>query len=432
VRLILINPPQPYLIEKHNQTPLGILYLSAVVKRERPDIEISILDLSGCASVKSAEIPRADVYGYTATSLDYFSCVDVMCETKKRHPGATHIIGGPHATAMPDSCYMDGFDSVFLTESEMSILEFIDDFRNGNMKSLYEQHSWIDLDWLPLPDRDELGWIGGRILASGNEKSASIMASRGCPFNCAFCESALIWKRKVRWRSVDNVVSEIKHCMDRYGVDTFRFTDDSMTVNKNWVEEFCAKIAPLNIRWQTNERVDTVTSGLLKMMSNAGCVEIGFGVESFDPNVLNVLGKRIRPEESIEAVKMAFNAGIGVWLLMMISTPGETYKKTIEFNSRALGHIMGKFVRASCKSLIPLPGTPIWNSPERFGVEILNKDFSTYNAYPYKAGPGGKPQLVLWSPISIDGMTREEQLWNMQAMASCIESFEPKKKWKIK
>ncbi len=432
MKLVLINPPQPYLVEKHTQTPLGILYLSAMIKQERPDVDVSICDLSAFSSAEKAAkvIPEADVYGYTATSLDYPMCVDLM-NTIRNNSQALHIVGGPHATAMPKACNADGFNSVFIKESETSILRFIDDWVDSVTQLFYEPASWVKLDALPWPDRGALSWTGGRVLASGNDKSVSLMASRGCPFSCVFCASALIWERKMRWRSVENVIAEMKYCIDKYDVEVFRFTDDSMTSNRKWVEEFCASVESLNVRWQTNERVDTVTSELLKMMCNAGCVEIGFGVESFDPNVLKVLGKRIEPEQSIEAVKMAFGAHIGVWLLMMISTPGETYRRTIEFNSRALAKLSGKFVRASCKSLIPLPGTPIWDRPQDFGVKIMNKDLSTYNAYPYKAGPGGKPSLVLWSPLMIDGMTRDEQFLNLQAMNSCIESFEPKKKWRI-
>ncbi|HEC61908.1 MAG TPA: B12-binding domain-containing radical SAM protein, partial [bacterium] len=393
MELILINPPQPYLVEKHTQTPLGILYISAVVKRDRPDVDVSVCDLSDCS--EPIEVPDADVYGYTSTSLDYPECVKLMETIRMEHPGSLHIIGGSHATAMPFSCRDDGFDSVFIRESEKTILEYIDDWMRVDTVEFYEADNLVDVCTLPWPDRDALGWTGGRILASGNDRSASLMASRGCPFNCAFCASALIWKRKMRWRSPENVVAEMKHCIEKYNVTTFRFADDSMTSNRDWVQEFCKAVEPLGVRWQTNERVDTVTIDLLKMMRDAGCVEIGYGVESFDPMVLKILGKKISPEQSIRAVEMTFKTNIGVWLLMMISTPGETYKHTVQCNSRALARLVGKFVRASCKTLMPLPGTPIWNDPERFGVEILNRDFSTYNAYPYKPGPNGRPKLIL-------------------------------------
>ncbi len=66
MELILINPPQPYLVEKHTQTPLGILYISAVVKRDRPDVDVSVCDLSDCS--EPIEVPDADVYGYSYSS----------------------------------------------------------------------------------------------------------------------------------------------------------------------------------------------------------------------------------------------------------------------------------------------------------------------------------------------------------------------------
>ena len=295
MKIKLINPPQPYLITPKTQVPLGLLYLSAVIKKERPEVEIELLDFSADSIVDAAmHIGEADVYGFTATSLDYYTQVSLMNKIRERFPRATYILGGPHASVMTEDILCDGFDSAFIGETEDTILQFIDDWKTMQVRSVYRPEKRVDLDNLPRPDRDSFPWIGGNVLTKGDKNSVNLMASRGCPYNCTFCASETIWQRNLRWRKVDDVVDEIKECIDKYGIKVYRFSDDNMASNRRWTERFCELVKPLGIKWRLSVRVDRVDPPLLKLMSEAGCTELGLGCESFDPDVLKTLKEGIK------------------------------------------------------------------------------------------------------------------------------------------
>jgi len=419
MRLALINPCQPYLVEQHTQVPLGLLYLSAVLKRNCPDVQAQLVDASAL-SVQEAveEMDEFDVYGFTATSLDYATVLDMREELQQRFPDAVFIVGGPHATGEPE-VLEHGWHSVFIGEGEYTIIDFVKDWQiSGGVKGMYRGDNTVDLNKLPRPDRDGLSWLGGRVLTTKHKGSINIMASRGCPFNCSFCASRLMWGRAVRWRTPEDVVDEIKECMDRYGTTVFRFSDDNIAGNREWNEKFCELVKPLGITWRLSVRVDSVNPQVLKMMREAGCKELGLGVESFDPKVLKQLNKRIIPEQSVAAIHNAHAAGIGARVLMMLATPGESYKRTVDLNIAALEALKEEFVYLSIKVFKPLPGTPIWLHPEKFGVEIVSRDLSKYNFYIYSTA--GKQ---LWSPLRIDGMTEEEQWENTARMVAYSETL---------
>jgi len=388
-------------------------------------VEVLVADCSGLTLEQAIkELPRADVFGYSCTSLDYPMMNSLRNRLMLRFPKATHIIGGPHVTAMPTSTLLDGFDVAFVREAEKSILDFVDDYERGTLKEVYEPQEMLDLPWLPRPDRAALDWTGGRVLAnSKDDKSVNIMASRGCPFDCAFCASQVMWTRKVRWREPSDVVAEMQECVDALGTEVFRFSDDNMTTSKQWTEEFCALVKPLGIQWRLSFRVDSITPQLLATMREAGCVEAGLGIESFDPNVLKVMHKRVKPENSINAVKMLHEAGMGARVLLMIGTPGETHLKTVEHNVRALEEIRGQYVYVTMTMFTPLPGCGVWMFPNKYGVKILSKDFSEYNLCFVRREVDGSVSRTINPLISIDGMTREQQIDNAEQMLEYLETI---------
>ena len=425
MKLVLISPPQPYLLAHHTQVPLGLLYLSAVLKRERPQVDVVVADCSGMSITEAAEgLPEADVFGYSCTTLDYPTMKDLRSRLEVRFPGAMHIIGGPHVTALPTETLLDGFDVAFIREAEKTILNFVDDWERKITKEVYDPQQWLDLEWLPRPDRAALDWTGGRVLAnSKDDKSANIMASRGCPFDCAFCASQVMWKRKVRWREPADVVAEIAECQKELGTEVFRFSDDNMTTSRKWTEEFCKLVKPLDVQWRLSFRVDSITPGLLDTMREAGCVEAGLGIESFDPVVLKAMHKRVKPEDSINAVKMLHEAGMGARVLLMIGTPGETHLKTVEHNIKALEEIRGQYVYVTLTMFTPLPGCPVWQLPNKYGVKILSKDFSKYNLCFVRREENGTVSRTIQPLVAIDGMTMAQQVENAEKMLAYLETI---------
>lgn len=421
MKVTLVNPPQPYLITQRTQVPLGLLYLIAMIKQERPDIEASVLDASSMTVDETAEaLKDTDVAGFTATSLDYPTVLSVA---RKLPDGIARIIGGPHATAIGAELLADGWTSVFIGESEYSIINFLYDLPTCGPHETYVQQYPVDMATLPYPDRDALGWVGGRVMVDQKDAgSINVMSSRGCPHNCRFCASAVMWKRRLRWRTPEAVAEEIRHCVEKYNTRTIRFSDDNITINHRWTRKFCELVKPLGIDWRVSIRVDTINPEILAIMKDAGCHEVSLGVESFDPSVLRILDKRIEPKHSLNAIKMCDDLGIGARILMMVSTPGEC-KNTPEINRDALESMRGKFVYLSTKILMPLPGTDIWNHPDKYRISIDSKDFSKYNFYIYQRNEAGEKIRSTWSPISFWDMDKEQQIKNIEDMFRYCETF---------
>jgi radical SAM superfamily enzyme YgiQ (UPF0313 family) len=425
MKIVFISPPQPYLLAHHTQVPLGLLYLSAIIKRERPGVEVSVVDCTAMGVAEAAAaLPQADVYGYSAVSLDFPVCMELKEQIATRRPKANHIIGGPHATASFKDMTECGFDAVFVGEADLTILQYIDDWKAGMTRWLYQTRDRVDLAWLPRPDREALDWIGGRVLAkSADNKSANVMASRGCPYACAFCASQVMWERRVRWRTPEDVVDEMRECVEKYQTEVFRFSDDNMTTSNKWTERFCELVAPLGVEWRLSFRVDSITPDLVKLMRQAGCVEAGLGIESFDPNVLKALDKRVTAEQSVAAIRMLHEAGMGARVLLMIGTPGETYKKTVDLNIAALESVRGQYVYVTLTMFTPLPGCPVWNDPPGYGIKLLSKNFSEYNLCFVRREQDGEIKRTIRPLVSIEGMRMEQQIENAERMLTYLETI---------
>jgi radical SAM superfamily enzyme YgiQ (UPF0313 family) len=410
------------MIDLHYQTSMSLLYLSAIVKRERPDVDIEVLHLEGKTIEESVELIRdklpVDVIGYTSTTLDYPTVLDIKLRLAIRSDFRNlDIIGGPHASA----CNLnDGWDVVFKGEGELLILDFIDDWKHHKniTYKIYDGRYIQHLDWLPYPDRDMNPYLRDR---DPRRKTINIVASRGCAQHCSFCASHLTWTRSVRWRNTNAVAEEIRYCIDKYGIKSFKFSDENIASNKEWVNNFSNIVKPLGIEWHTIARVDSVDKETLLNMAASGCKSIAYGIESFDKNVLKILNKQATPEQAIETINNTYDAGISPNLLMMINTPGETWPYTADINIEYLEKVKGKYNHVGLKPLIPLPGTNIERYPEKFGVKIINRDYSNFNIWTYYKDEHGEKKLVE-SSLSIDGITTEQQRDNHVRLLNYIES----------
>lgn len=393
MKIILIDLPHIYLMQQRTQAPLGLMYLSAILEGSGYDVEIirlSSLDESDPENF----ISNADLYGISSVSLDYSSAKIIGKRLKKRKNGKI-IIGGYHATAehslVEKEIGDDGellWDSVCIGEFEISILEIVDDLKNNNLKKVYLGKRVSNLDTIPFPARHQILYQGGSIFAynkhySKNRLSTVICSSRGCPYNCCFCATAVMWDRKVRYRSAENLIAEIEDCIENFGIHEYRFSDELFTVNKSRTIKLMQYMKNKDIYWKCSTRVDCVDEELLTSMKEAGCKEIAFGIESADPDVLEMINKRTNIKEVENALVLCSKIGIDTRALLMINTPGETINtvdKNIEFLEKA------PYTCASLAVFKPLPGSPVWNDPERFKIKITDRDLDKYNIYMWVRG----------------------------------------------
>ena len=377
IMIEFIIPPSPYLGDPFRNPPLGILYLAAVAEKEGYKLRITDFRGKGPESYKEL-IGVADVYAITSTTPDYPEAKQIANVARAKNKKAWIVLGGIHATSMPGS--IDPiFDKVVIGEGEVSLLRVLDDFEKGNDQTRFYQSEMIeDLDSLPFPARHLLPFdsvFSPHALFYGAGPTATVITSRGCPYACSFCASKKMWKRKVRFRSPSNVVAEIKHLVDDYGIKNFRFHDDTMTVKKEWLREVCDKIKPLGIRWRAGTRVDRVERDVLQMMKDAGCDEIAYGVESFSQEVLDKSNKKTRIPDIYRAVRIAKEVGMGVRVYLIIGLPGEKpgyVDRLIKFCEEANPDAV------DVSTLVPFPGCDIYDDPKKFGFSISVEDFDNF------------------------------------------------------
>ena len=375
----LLVPPDPFLDDDKRNPPLGVLYLAAVVRQEGYPVRMT--DLRGRKEEDFAEqIGEADVYGITAASPEYATALAIARAARRKNPKACIVLGGIHATSVPDSID-EVFDVIVVGEGEASFVRLLNDRESAkNMPRIYRSPAIPDIDALPYPARDLLPFdsvFSKNAFSVGGEYAGTLITSRGCPYNCSFCASETMWQRKaVRFRSPDNVIGELSEMIERYGVRCYRFQDDTMTLRRDRLKELCEKLAPLDIRWRTTTRVDQADIERLQMMKDAGCEEVGYGVESLSQEVLDRNAKGIRLEQVYEALDNTAGVGLKARLFFIIGLPGEPPG----FTDR-LGEFL-KRVQADgidVSTLVPYPGADIYHHPERFGITLKHTDFSIYH-----------------------------------------------------
>jgi len=398
IKVCLIYLPHPYLNEPDAQAPLGLLYIASVLKEE--NYNVILKNYSSYTEEQAIkDLPQAEIYGITVTALELLQANEFAKKIKEKYKNSIIILGG--AGAISDE-YVDFniIDSILKGEGELTINNMINDALSGYLKKIYIGTSISDLDILPYPAREMLeGKKGGNIFAFKktydktfkieykNKGSTTILTSRGCPYHCTFCASPSL-NYKMRFREPQEVYKEIKYCLDKFKIKQYRFSDEMFTANKNHVEEICKLIKPLGIVWRISARVKPLSLDILKIMKKSGCFEISFGIESFDNDVLKGLNKGTTAEDNAKALEMAKSVGMTTRALFMIRTPFQS-KNTVQRNIEWLKKV--PYDTIAVTSFVPLPGSEIWQNPDKFNIEILNKNLNDYNFYFY--GSKGKNEL---------------------------------------
>ena len=393
MKTCLIVLPNPVLESPRMQVPLGVLYLGAVLEKEGYDIFIT--DMRAEYKLNPNLIPRGyDIYGVTATTAEYNYAKQLGEWLRIKEPKAKLIIGGPHATHLPmETLKETEYDIAVIGEGEETILDLASQKDLSSIPGIaYKHHTLIDvtkprpliknLDIIPFPARHLLPYdhTFTRDLYPGarygyGEPATALITERGCPFRCAYCAN---WDRGLRLRSIENVVKEVEECIEVFHCRHFKIIDDEFGVPKSRALKLCEALEPLNIKFRAATRVDMVDLELLKAFKKAGCEEIAFGVETPDETILKAMNKRQTLEQCKNAVKWAKEAGLRVKTYFMVCLPKETWESVEKLKA---------FVREAkpdkwtLSTFIPYPGCDIWANPEKYGVKILEKDFSKYWLY---------------------------------------------------
>ena len=383
MKVVLIYLPHPYLKQPDAQIPLGLLYLAAVL--EIQGIVVEVKNYSSNLTYEALQdISEADMYGISITSLELPQANRFACLLKEKYPKSKVVLGGPGAYSH-EFVDWNFVDSVCIGDGELEIIKICNDISDKAVRRIYVGESVEHLDDLPFPAKHLLkGPQGGNIFAYGKTyrkgETTTVTTSRGCPFQCAFCGSPFFTKQrgKVNFRSPENVVAELKHIKETYGIEQIRFSDDMFTANKGRCLELCEQIAPLDIVYRVSVRTKPFDKEVAMALCNSGCKEVSFGVESFDAAVLKFLNKGTTAADNVQALEICRDVGLKTRILFMIRTPGQT-RETVSINIDYLNKVPYDII--ACTSFVPLPASDIWMNPDKYGIEILSKNLDKYNFY---------------------------------------------------
>jgi len=411
MKVLLIQPPW-YGFQNIVSTRLylGLAYLAAVLEKNGDEVvifngetffdsiekgnenivideEVYLKNFSSSHTVyaKIMEATRdfkPDLAGISFMTANATSAYILAKMLKESHPSLPLIAGGPHPTLLPEEPFNRSvFDYIVRGEGEETIIELVETIKNkkdvSSIKGLsYRKNGQIihndnrpfieNLDSLPFP--------AFHLMHDAKKYQyacTGITSSRGCPFECIYCASKLLWTRAVRSRSPANVVAEIKHRHERLGVTLFAFSDDTFTFKSAFVEDFCRRVLDLHfkIKWYCDTRGDTVDLRLLKLMKKAGCDHIYLGLETGSPKIQKLIKKNISNEKVCDAIKMARQAGIETTVYFMVGFPDETEEDIWE-SIQAMRWINPD--HALWSILTPYPGTGVWQIAQDRG--LVSKD----------------------------------------------------------
>lgn len=353
MRVVLLNPTDGAV---YMTPPLGLRYLSAVLKRAGID-DVHGVDLNVDPPSALAELlPGTDVLGITTPSRLLPQALECARQAKALNSSIRVVLGGPHPTLEPAaSLAPDPIDFVVVGEGEHTFLELIQALRtdrNPDLAGLWRKRGadrvagaprpWLsDLDTLPFADLDLLP--ADKYVRWTSQRLVTLTASRSCPFRCTTCQPALgEIIGPYRQRSVAHVLAEIESAISAHGVRRFSFLDNTFNVHREWVQQFCEEVLRrgLRYRWSCSGVVRNVDRDLLRLMRSAGCEGFAYGIESGSQRVLDqVLRKKVDLQHAREVVRETTALGIKCHCFFMIGIPGETPEEMLQ--TLALAESMG-------------------------------------------------------------------------------------------
>jgi anaerobic magnesium-protoporphyrin IX monomethyl ester cyclase len=329
--------------------PLGLAYVAAALEKNGFSVEIYDNYLLGqpIETVK-AEIGKRqpEIVGITCSSLTYSRCIDMAKAVKEAYSSCKVVVGGPHASYMPETLLQHSeIDFVVVGEGEAAMVQLASSIQRGdsktvsatipgvackiNGKTLQTPQQFIsDLDTIPFPARHLLPMkMYDRVLPYIDTKPVDTMSIiRGCPYQCAYCETRELWGTSCRAFSPQRVVNEIKEITENYGTRGIYFVGDNFTINKNRTIELCRKIEEnkFDLKWTCETRADLVNKEVLSEMKTAGCQTIFFGTESGSERIQKKLNKNIDLPEVKRVFELTRQVGIKTATSFMLGIPGET------------------------------------------------------------------------------------------------------------
>ncbi|HRY28762.1 MAG TPA: cobalamin-dependent protein [Elusimicrobiota bacterium] len=352
MKILLINPITR-LNNYVSNLPLGIAYVAASLRQEGHDVRIFDLDAHkyGKEDVrKTLEKCDYDVLGMTGIITSFQQQRWIIDEAKRVNPATPVILGGVGVSSIPELFFQQTkVDVVVCGEGDIAIREVL--ARLSDKKGLadvpgihYRQGGGVvknpprsvvrDPDTLPFPAWDLLPIEKYlcRPSPAWHKKNMTFLTARGCPYQCTFCQPT--GGHLYRYRSIDNVIAEMKKAMGLYHYGHALLSDECWPIRRDRCFEFCEKVKPLNIEWSCTGRANLMDEPLVEAMADSGCVMVGMGYESASHIILKNIKKSQTAEHERKAIRLLQKYGIVPSTSYIAGLPGETpatLRETVDF-----------------------------------------------------------------------------------------------------
>ena len=325
---------------------LGIMYLSAALKTAGH--ATFVCNFSFESALKMIREIKPEFVAYSIATGFHKKYLELNSKLKN-HEEFISIFGGPHATFYPEMIELPGIDAVCRGEGEEAIVELVGNYpEKSDIKNWWLKNATgniiknpmrplnNNLDSHSLPDRK---LFYDKYPAARNSKIKSFMSARGCPFACTYCFNHSFfelykgnYEKKLRLRSVDNLLLEIYEVKSHHPLDFVHFATDTFIFDKKWLAEFSEKYKQkIGLPFFCGVRAELVTEEIAELLADAGCRSVSMGIECGNEKLRERLLKRrqsnadlIRGAENLNKFK------INILSQNMIGLPDETFEQMLE------------------------------------------------------------------------------------------------------
>lgn len=386
--------------------PLGLLYLAAQLRRlgdhEARIIDGRLLRIGSDELIERVAEFDPDVIAITSLTLEGPEAHRIAAASKERWPDRPVILGGPYTTSDPEKSTSDPkVDFCFFGEAELSFTRWVEAMVDGSDFSpvpgiAYRQNGTVrrtphsgfieDLDNIPFPawdliDFDEyfrkkFMYTPTMSQVPMHKRVVPMVTSRGCPYRCTYCHN--IFGKKIRKRSVENVIEELQLLRDRYDIQEIEFIDDIFNLDIPRAKAIFQKIADNNLglsfSFPNGLRSDSFDEELLDIMKRAGVYRLVFAIESGSKRIQKEVRKNLNLEKAQANIELAQKKGFYLGGFFILGFPTETEKEvweTINFALESRLHTANIFI------LTPFPGTDVWQQALEAGLQV-DGDFRNY------------------------------------------------------
>lgn len=422
--VLLVNPT---IQRSEYKTPyLGIAYVGAALKRAGH--EVTFLD--GCLSKIDADTIvdvvahlQPDYVGVAAFTLQYFAASRILRSVKGVNREITTILGSHHASALPEYTLKDvpEIDFVIKGEGEVAFPALIKALATGekdlrrvpglafrenggivvNPASPIADIDSLEYPWLIVNPLDYAKGMGHGFMTK-RPPGAPVISSRGCPYKCTYCAGPLALGRKLRLRDPRKFANEIEYLITNFGIREIQIVDDNFTFYAEHAAQVCREILSrgLDIAWSLPNgiRADRVDYALLKLMREAGCYYLAYGIEFGSERMLRLVHKGLNLTKARDSVAQAAKLGYITQGFFMMGHPQERKEDVLATIDVALKLPLD---RISVNTVVPLPGTELFQHYlEKGYLDMANIDWEQF------AGPQFIPKTEFLDHKDLIGLLR--------------------------